>query len=166
MPVIIRNEEPADQYAIHDLTRRAFLRMPYADGDEQDVIDRLRRTGALALSLVAEEDGCVIGQVTFSPAIAPGAAQGWYTLGPVSVDPDRQKQGIGAGLIEAGLEHLRAIKAEGCILVGNPAYYARFGFRVSPQHAPADGHEHFFQLLAFGDTVPAGTFAYDPAFFA
>jgi putative acetyltransferase len=64
-------KRPADVVAIHDLTQRAFAPMPYADGDEQDVIDRLRATGALSLSLVAEQDGVVVGQVTFSPATAP-----------------------------------------------------------------------------------------------
>lgn len=165
MAATIRTEAPADAPAIHDLTKRAFSTMAYADGDEQDVIDRLRARGALTLSLVAEVDGQLVGQVTFSPAQAPDGASGWFTLGPVSVEPARQKQGIGAQLITAGLERLRAAGAAGCILVGNPAYYSRFGFTVSPRHAPQDGHEHFFQILPLAGAVPDGVFGYHPAFF-
>ena len=66
--MILRNEKPGDHKAIFELTREAFRGMPYAGGDEQDVVNRLRDCGALTLSLVAEDAGRVVGQVTFSPA--------------------------------------------------------------------------------------------------
>lgn len=164
MAILIRDEAPDDIVAIHELTRRAFAPMPYADGDEQDVIDRLRATGGLALSLVAEQGGAVVGQVTFSPAAAPGGVDGWFTLGPVSVEPAIQKQEIGARLIRAGLDRLRSQGAAGCILLGNPAYYSRFGFCVAAQYAPAEDHSEFFQMLSFAGPVPDGRFGYHAAF--
>lgn len=164
MTLTIRPEEERDHRAIYDLTAIAFAPMPYADGDEQDVIDRLRDAGALTLSLVAEQDGAIIGQVTFSPAQAQDGGPGWYTLGPVSVEPGCQKQGIGGLLIRAGLDRLTTMGADGCILVGNPTYYSRFGFAPAPEHAPKDGHEVFFQLLALSDAQPKGIFGFHPAF--
>ncbi len=164
MPILIRDETPRDVATIHDLTQRAFAPMPYADGDEQDLIDRLRVAGALSLSLVAEQNGVVVAQVTFSPATAPGGAVGWFTLGPVSVEPVMQKHEIGARLIRAGLERLRAQGAAGCILLGNPAYYGRFGFRVAAESAPHDDHSEFFQMLPLAGPVPEGRFGYHPAF--
>lgn len=164
MSIMIRDEKPEDVAAIHVLTQRAFAPMPYADGDEQDVIDRLREAGALSISLVAERNGVVVGQVTFSPATAPDGAVGWFTLGPVSVEPACQKQEIGARLIRAGLERLRAQGAAGCILLGSPVYYSRFGFHVAARHAPAEDHSEFFQMLPLAGPVPEGRFGYHPAF--
>ncbi len=164
MSITIRDEKPDDVIAIHGLTQRAFAPMPYADGDEQELIDTLRDVGALSLSLVAEQDGFVVGQVTFSPAVAPDGAEGWFTLGPVSVEPAMQKREIGARLIRAGLDRLRAQGAAGCILLGNPAYYGRFGFRVAAESAPHEDHSEFFQMLALAGPVPEGRFGYHPAF--
>lgn len=164
MEPLIRPERLDDHAAIHDLTKRAFAPMPYADGDEQDLIGKLRAAGALALSLVAECDGRIIGQVTFSPAFAADGATGWYTLGPVSVDPAVQRQGVGQDLIEHGLQILRERDAKGCILVGNPAYYSRFGFTLGPQHAPEGGHREFYQLLVLTGEVPDGVIGFHPLF--
>ena len=145
----IRPECAEDYAAIHDLTERAFAPMPYAGGDEQFLIDALRKADALALSLVAIQDQTLVGHVAFSPAFPADGSTGWYTLGPVSVEPDLQRHGIGSQLIETGLSELRARGAGGCILVGNPDYYGRFGFDRCPKQAPAGDHAEFFQLLAF-----------------
>ena len=76
MTIVIRPEQPADHAAIYDITKRAFAPMPFADGNEQDLIDRFREAGALALSLVAEQDGAVVGQVTFTEAFAADGSPG------------------------------------------------------------------------------------------
>jgi len=127
MKPVIRLERPDDRTAIRDITRRAFVPMPFADGDEQDLIDRFRAAGALAVSLVAGVGGAVAGQVTFTEALAADGSPGWYALGPVAVEPVLQKRHIGSRLIETGLAMLRERDAAGCVLVGDPAYYRRFG---------------------------------------
>lgn len=92
------------------------------------MVRALRAAGDLTLSLVAEDEGEIVGHVAFSPATVDGRHDGWFGLGPVSVHPDRQRQGIGKLLIEHGLDLLRDAGANGCALIGNPAIYSRLGF--------------------------------------
>ncbi len=144
--VELRPEEPADRRDIYTVTADAFRGRPYADGDEQDVIERLRDQGALSLSLVATLAGKVVGHVAFSPALSADGSGPWYALGPVSVTPDLQGRSIGAQLIRAGLDDISDRGALGCILTGNPDYYRRFGFEVTPEHAPLREPGEFFML--------------------
>ena len=120
--MLIRDERPQDAAAIHDITRQAFATMPFSDGDEPELVDNLRLAGALTLSLVAEEAGAILGHIAFSPVRVSDAHGDWYGLGPVSVRPDRQKQGIGAALIRAGLARLETLGAAGCVLLGHHDY--------------------------------------------
>lgn len=164
MTITIRPECAEDHAAIYSITKRAFAPMPYAGGDEQDLINKLREAGALALSLVAEKDGVVVGQISFSPAFAADGSPGWYALGPVSVEPDLKHQGIGGQLIHAGIAWLNEQDAAGCVLVGNPAYYSRFGFRLFPELAPEGEHAEYFQILPLKVTEPDLVVSFHPAF--
>ncbi|MGD9864868.1 MAG: GNAT family N-acetyltransferase [Pseudodonghicola sp.] len=161
----IRDEGPQDHEIIGQITTAAFAPMAYSSGTEAAIITTLRQTGALTLSLVAVEEGTVIGHVAFSPVTIGGADVGWYGLGPVSVRPDRQGRGIGSALIRAGLARLRQIGAGGCVLVGNPAYYRRFGFGPLPglrfSSAPA---ENFMALRLTDADAPQGEVAFHPGF--
>ncbi len=161
----IRPEAPADVPHIHRIIEAAFAGKPYADGDEQDLVDTLRNLGALTLSLVAERDGEIIGHIAFSPAFTAASTQSWFALGPVAVQPAMQGMGVGALLIESGLERLRENEADGCILTGDPGYYERFGFAVSPAHAPAEEPAEFFmvKLLNTGQ-MPTATIRFHSAF--
>lgn len=163
--VEIRPEQVADIEGIRDVTEQAFRGRPYADGDEQDVIDRLRFAGALTLSLVALSDGVLVGHIAFSPATLSSGTQPWFALGPVSVLPDRQGEGIGAALIELGLSKIKALGALGCILTGNPDYYRRFSFELAPAHVPADEPEAFFMLKCLAAELPRGRFTFHQAFY-
>ena len=102
----IRPECSRDAEAIAQLIRSAFLGMPYADGDEAELVEALRAQSALSISLVAEREGTIVGQVAFSPARAPGDTPGWYALGPVAVLPAYQRGGIGSALIRTGLQSI------------------------------------------------------------
>ena len=139
--------------------------MPYAGGDEQDIIDRLRSAGALTVSLVATRDSEVIGHVAFSPARASDKSQLWFTLGPVSVLPAHQDQGIGSALIRAGLKRINELGALGCILVGNPEYYRRFGFELAPENAPQEDYKNFFMIKRFSSLQPSDAIYFHEAFF-
>ncbi len=147
------------------MTEIAFRDMPYADGDEQDVIERLRTAGALTLSLVAVLDRKIVGHIAFSPASVSDSTHPWFALGPVSVLPTHQRQGVGSALIERGLSEIRELGALGCILTGNPEYYRRFGFELSPQNVPENEPEDFFMLKLFTATKPMGAFQFHEAFY-
>lgn len=160
----IRLERPKDATTIHALTDTAFKGRPFSDGAEAQVIDALRAAGALTLSLVATQDGELVGHVAFSPVTINGEAGDWYGLGPVSVWPDRQRTGIGYALIREGLRRLQAMGAGGCVLLGDPAYYARFGFENDPDLRHAGAPPWAFQCLALNGPRPYGEVSFHPSF--
>ena len=164
LPAHIRNEIPADVEAITDVTVAAFKTLAISEKTEQFIVLALRASGALALSLVAERDGRVIGHIAFSPVAMSDGTPGWYGLGPVSVVPEHQRQGVGAALIREGLSRLKGLKARGCCLVGHPGYYNKFGFaNVSGLSLPGVPPDVFF-ALSFDGITPQGTVAFPPAF--
>ena len=162
--ITIRPEQPGDQATIHDMVRRAFIGRPYADGDEQDVIDRLRADGDLLLSLVAEADGTIIDQITFSPAILANGDSDWVVLGPVAVDPAHQGKGLGRALIAAGEAAMRATGKAGVTVLGDPAIYRRFGYATGTPMWLAGELGWAFQVKSFGGPIPACEQCYVRAF--
>lgn len=162
----IRDETPADAAAIRHLTALAFAGAEHASGTEAAIPDALRRTGALTLSLVAATGAEIVGHVAFSPVTIAGADHGWYGLGPVSVLPAHQRAGIGAALIRAGLDRLRLDAAAGCVVLGDPAYYTRFGFAPHPGLRFDGAPPEYFLALALTGAPPAGAVVYHPAFYA
>lgn len=124
----IRPESPADYDAIRHVNVEAFRIHPYSQQTEHLIVEALRAAGALEISLVAEVDGEVVGHIAFSAARIGDTTEGWFLLGPVAVLSGSQGSGIGNALVEAGLEQLRSRGAAGCVLVGDPAFYQRFGF--------------------------------------
>jgi len=130
------------------------------------MIDDLRAAGALVISLVAMRGDAVVGHIAFSPAAAADASPGWYALGPVAVEPDRQRQGIGAMLINEGVRRLEAMNASGCVLVGDPNFYVRFGFRPFPNLAPLGEPPDYFMILPLATAAPTSTVAFHPLFHA
>ena len=160
----IRPERPEDATTIHVLTDTAFKNMPFSDGAEAKVVDALRAAGALTLSLVATQGGEIAGHVAFSPVTISGQAGGWYGLGPVSVWPHHQRRGIGQALIREGLRRLQSMGAGGCVLLGDPAYYARFGFENDPRLHHAGGPAWAFQCLTLNGARPEGEVSFHPGF--
>ncbi len=160
----IRTEQPADIGAIRELVRLAFTGHPVSSGTEPLIIDALREDGALALSLVAVVDGAVAGHIAYSAAGVGDASSGWFLVGPLAVLPEHQGKGIGRALIEASLDTMRSRDARGCVLVGEPDFYRRFGFEqhmgVTWPHVP----DEYVLCLPFGDEEPGGEIAYHPAF--
>ena len=166
----IRAEQPADCARIRHITEAAFKGRPYADGDEQDVIDSLRAVGKLSISLVAELNGELVGHIAFSEAVCSDGSSPWFALGPVSVLPERQSQGVGSALIHRGIAELEARGALGCILTGNPDYYRRFGFELAPEHVPVKESAEFFMLKKLdlkklNNQPISGRFSFHAAFY-
>jgi predicted N-acetyltransferase YhbS len=163
-PPDIRPEARGDEPAIREVTFAAFEPMPFSDGDEHIVVDKLRAASGLAISLVAEIGGRIVGHVAFSSATASDGAPGWYALGPVSVLPAWQRHGIGSSLIRRGLRELEEAGAAGCILVGNPGYYRRFDFALAPDVAPPGQPVEYFQLKLLCGPPPTGQVFFHAAF--
>lgn len=164
IPITIRPEEPGDEKAIHAVVTLAFEGHPYSDGDEQDVIDRLRDDGDLLLSLVAMDSDAIIGQITYSPAILMNGELGWVVLGPVAVEPSHQGQGIGRALIEAGEVIMKERGAKGMTVLGDPEIYSRFGFEQDTPMWLAGELGWAFQVKSFGEDIPACEQRYVRAF--
>jgi putative acetyltransferase len=164
--MVIRNEIETDITQISDVTTSAFLNHPYSHNTEQFIVKALRTAGALTVSLVAELDGKVIGHIAFSPVTISDGSPDWYGLGPISVLPELQKQGIGKSLIYEGIRRLKERQAQGCLLVGDPNYYSRFGF-TSPTDLIHEGvPQENFLALSFEGHMPKGTANFHQAFLA
>lgn len=164
--MMIRNEIESDIEAIFAVTKTAFENHPYSRNTEQFIINALRAANALMISLVAEIDGRVVGHIAFSPATMSDDSDHWYGLGPVSVLPEYQKQGIGKSLINKGLNALKTLNAQGCILVGDPNYYERLGFK-SPSGLTHEGiPQENLLAMSFNEKMPQGTVTFHQAFSA
>ena len=164
MTTTIRPETPSDEEAIEQVTRRAFLSHPYSQQTEQFIIRALRADHALSVSLVAEDAGRIVGHIALSPVTVSDGAAGWYGLGPISVEPDLQRRGVGRALMESGLAELRTIGAKGCVLVGEPAFYLRFGFANNPALVLDGVPQEFFLSLSLGASSAHGNVQFHPAF--
>ena len=162
----IRDEQPGDEDAIRQLVAAAFRDHPHSDQREHFLIDALRASGAMTCALVADENGAPIGHIAFSPVKIGGTSQNWYGLGPVAVTPARQRSGIGQALVQAGLARLKSTTAAGCVVLGDPAFYTRFGFEARPQLTFAGAPAEYFLSLPFGPAVPAGAVEYHPSFYS
>ncbi|MFN0109628.1 MAG: GNAT family N-acetyltransferase [Blastocatellia bacterium] len=123
--IVIRPEQPEDIVVIHHVVHQAF-----GQSAEANLVDALRRNGKAKISLVAEDNGRVIGHILFSPVTietADGLIEG-IGLAPLAVSPERQNEGIGSRLSKEGLKSCREAGYQFVIVLGHPEYYPRFGF--------------------------------------
>lgn len=163
--VHIRPEGPDDIEAIRTLNDRAF-----GGSDEGRIVDALRSHGRVLLSLVAIAQGRVVGHVMYSPVrIGETAAAG---LGPMAVEPDEQRKGIGTTLVEAGNDALAGMGVPCIVVLGHPGFYPRCGFLPASRFGIAcqwDVPDEVFMvrvLDAVAMTTVCGTAVYGPEFFA
>lgn len=162
--LLIREEHQTDIAAIAEVTVAAFKTLAISGHTEHFIVDALRAAGALTVSLVAEVDDRLVGHLALSPVTIVAATAQWYGLGPISVLPEMQQQGIGKALIEAGLACLRQLGAGGCCLVGHPGYYRRFGFvNVDGLGLTGVPPEVFF-ALSFDGSMPKGEVVFHSGF--
>lgn len=162
--IVIRRETDADVGAIAEVTVAAFKTLAISRYTEQFIIAALRAAGALTVSLVAEVDGQVVGHIAFSPVTMSDGTRNWYGLGPVSVLPAYQRQGIGKALVREGLSRLKDMNAEGCCLVGHPDYYRQFGFKNTAALVLEGVPPEVFFVLPFHGHTPQGTVVFHEAF--
>jgi len=165
--MLFRLEQLHDIETLHTVEREAFGREA-----EADLVDRIRASGGITLSLVAVDDDEIVGHVLFSPVTIRSERGEFQALGmgPVAVRPDQQKQGIGSGMIRAGLDRLRQLGHEVVVVEGDPAYYSRFGFQdasrygLSCEFNAPPGCFMVFQLRADALAGRTGTVYYLPEF--
>lgn len=166
--MLIRPETPADHDAVARVTEAAFGRPA-----EAQLVARLRREASPVVSLVAENNGTVVGHILFSPvSIAERPGIKAMGLAPMAVTPELQRSGIGTALVRAGVEACRAVGAELVVVLGHPTYYPRFGFApasrwgVKSEYAVPDEVFMALPLAADGEIDLAGTVRYHAAFAA
>lgn len=162
--IAIRRETNHDIEAIAEVTVAAFQTLKISNHTEQFIIETLRAAKVLTVSLVAEVNGRVIGHIAFSPVTISDGTRDWYGLGPVSVLPEYQRQGIGKALIHEGLSRLRSMYARGCCLVGYPEYYKKFGFDNMPGLVHEGVPPEVFLALPFDGNTPRGTVTFHEGF--
>jgi len=164
MGISVRKERDGDILSIRRVTEFAFKDAEYSSQAEQWIVEALRKNHALTVSLVAELDGSVLGHVAISPVTISDGTKNWYGLGPISVLPAYQNRGIGSLLIQKALLELEAIHAEGCVVLGEPGYYGRFGFKVHEGLVYPNVPPEYFQALSFNDRIPVGEVSYHESF--
>ncbi len=162
--MLVRSELPGDRVDVRAVHTAAFGRSA-----EADLVDSLRATeGWLpALSLVAEQDGGVVGHVLFSDVVLAGRPV--LSLAPLGVLPDHQRTGVGSALVRTGLAIAERTDRGLVVVLGNPAYYARFGFLAGGAHGvldPFQAPEGYFQLRRLPGYKPGliGEVIYPPVF--
>ena len=164
--MIIRKETDADIEAITEITIAAFNTLSISNHTEHFIIKALRAAGVLTVSLVAEVEGQIVGHIAFSPVKVTDGTKDWYGLGPVSVLPKYHKKGIGKSLVKEGLSLLKELGGQGCVLVGDPNYYNRFGFKNYPELIHEGIPQEVFLALPFNEKVPRGTVIFHEGFLA
>lgn len=164
MNVNIREEVPADWATIRALIETAFLDAPHTSHTEHLIVDALRDSGNLTVSLVAEVSNQIVGHVAISPVSISDGSQNWYGLGPIAVIPEYQGLGIGSQLVRQSLASLRDRGAVGCVVLGNPEYYGRFGFKAESSLILPDVSPEYFQAISFDRRIPSGLVSYHESF--
>jgi putative acetyltransferase len=162
--MVVRPETPQDVEAIRSVNVEAFKGHPFSQQTEHLIVELLRADNALDISLVAEFGKSVVGHIAFSQVQIGDVASGWYLLGPVAVRPLFQRQGIGRALVEAGLGALQSKGAGGCVLVGDPKFYTRFGFEQTPGVTCVGVPDEFVLCLRIAGPMPVGEVLHHPAF--
>ncbi len=163
--ITIRDEDPGEGRLLTHLVDKAFLTADHRDGTEGAIVAALHESGHLSLCLVAQVGTRRVGCAAFSPVTLSDGARDWFGLGPVAVLEPWRRRGIGARLVETGLTRLRGTGASGCVVLGDPAYYGRFGFESDPALTFADMAPGPFQRLVFTGPAPRGETIYAPAFY-
>ena len=164
MNITIRAETAVDAPAIDAVTVAAFLNASHTSHTEQFIVAALRKAGLLTISLVADAEGVVIGHAAVSPVSISDGASRWFGLGPISVAPEHQGRGVGSRLVHEALRVLRENGAAGCVVLGEPEYYGRFGFHADPSLVLPDVPPQYFQAISLGSSRPHGTVSYHEAF--
>ena len=160
--LICRTERPGDGDEVDELVCAAF-------GHEQegDLVWALREQGAISMSQVAEYENAIVGHLLMSPVLIDGEDLGWLALAPISVWPECQRQGIASALVTAALDCANELDWAGVVLLGEPEFYGRFGFKPAVElgltYKGANAGDTLL-AMAFKQPVASGEVTYHPLF--
>jgi putative acetyltransferase len=163
--ITIRGQEWAEHRRVSRVIAKAFAGAPHSDGTEAAIYERLFSCLETEASYVAvTRFRRIVGHVVFSEVKIDGRDCRWCGLGPLSVLPRWQRRGIGSALVEEGLAALRRLRWEGCVVLGDPTFYGRFGFEHDPDLVYPGPPAEYFQRIVFNGPAPKGVVSYNPAF--
>ena len=169
MGINIRQETPADYDAVYRLVKEAFATADHSDGDEQDLVVRLRKSEAFIpeLSLVAEADGVLAGYILLTKIRVGEETE--LAAAPLAVAPAFQRKGVGSALIREAERAARELGYRYIVILGSPAYYGRFGYRPAVEYGirppvPVEPEYFMARLLLPGAEKLDGTVRYAPEF--
>lgn len=160
----IREEIRDDISSIRSVNKTAFK-----DPTEAGLVDVLRENGKLVISLIAKENGKVVGHIAFSGITTDPVLQEerFLALGPLAVLPDKQKKGIGSMLVKSGLEHAKRLGYTRVVLLGG-GYYHRFGFVPAQRYGIKSAYnagDHFMIAALTEAAMPVNIMVnYEPEF--
>jgi putative acetyltransferase len=164
--MIIREENPKDCSEVYKVNSTAFETQA-----EANLVDVLRKEARPIVSLVAEDEGVIVGHILFSPVTLSGSSElKIMGLGPMAVVPKNQRKGIGSAMIKAGLEKCRNLGYGAVIVLGHPEYYPRFGFRPSILYDISSEYQVPEEIFMVIELLPgyldgaSGVIKYHPAF--
>ncbi|MGB1261283.1 MAG: GNAT family N-acetyltransferase [Cognaticolwellia sp.] len=160
----IRPENHHDIDDIENVAISAFTNQAYSNQTEHKIIARLRADDALSVSLVAQVNNKIVGHVAFSKVKINNEFVHWYGLAPVSVKAGYQRLGIGSRLIFSGLDAIRKLNAHGCVVLGEPDFYSKLGFKAYDGLTLAGVPPEYFQSLSFTGDMVIGRVEYHSAF--
>ena len=158
MALQIRREREDDLLGIRQVVDAAFAAKSHLDHKENKIIDRLRHSNALSVSLVAVQDEVIVGYIAVSPITirteSSETVNGWYGGGPLAVRPEFHGKGVGTRLVYAARDELSKLGARGCVSLGIPEYYEQFGFeRDDGLKFEAAPQKVFRRILLNGEAV-------------
>lgn len=162
--MIIRHEKPSDIEMITEVIKAAFKSHPLSQQTGHFTISDLRDADALTISLVTEIYGRVVAHIAFSSVTISDGTTNWYGLGPVSVLPEFQGCRIGTAMVNKGLGLLKSFDSKGCVLIGLPTYFDRFGFKNHPQLIHEGVPQEIFVAKSLFGRVPRGSVEFHQAF--
>ena len=148
--MLIRAENNDDYEKVHDVVQRAFAQARESDGNEHELVTALRGSGSFIpqLSLVAEEEGDIVGHILFTKLRIGYSVE--LALAPLSVIPERQRQGLGTALVEAGHTIAGSMGFKYIVVLGDDRYYSRFGYVPASRfgiQAPFAVPDHYYMAI-------------------
>lgn len=164
--LIIRREAERDRSGVHTVNALAFERE-----DEANLVDVLREQADPYLSLVAEEDGRIVGHILFTPVVITGHSDCQLMgLGPMAVLPERQRAGIGSQLVTSGLAACKELGYGAVVVLGHPWFYPKYGFAPASRHGIDCEYDVSDDVFMAVELIPgylrsvSGTVVYHDAF--